>query len=214
MRKYDQYRGVRDIINKVRQLAFASSNQYLKEDLKGWRTENWESDPLGPFLPYLSELSPQLKADLSKVDFDWENYTSGTDLIDQAWRSRSNQTSEFGYSLRIIGPHNRMGPEGVSWIGCSAGGDWEQPIFFMLYMSNDQVRAWIPKKGNCWNYDTHTALGNDEDADSAFFKKEVDTKYEEGSYDGADVLRDSDVILRSIKDHFEPNPHVPPKRKK
>lgn len=226
MRKYDQYKGVEDIISKIREMGHASSDQYLKEDLK---TDNfdlgWESDPLGKFLPYLTDLSPQLKKDLSKVEFDWENSTSATSLTDQAWRSGKNDKTEFGYSLDIMGPHNRMGAEGVSWIGCAAGGDWEEPLFFILYMDQGEVRAWIPKDGNCWNRTTKQAFGNDEDDDSKDIKKQIKKsgKYPElldddmkdyQYFDYVDRLRDSNVILKSIKEHFEPRPHVVPKYKK
>jgi hypothetical protein len=225
VRKYDQYKGVSDIISKLRELAAKSSNQWLKEDLKqgDWRADGWESDPIGSILPYLSELSPQLKQDMGKVEFDWENYTSATDLIDMAWRSRHPHIKdEYGYSFDIMGPHNRMGSEGVSWIGCAAGGDWEEPVFFMLYMDQGQVRAWIPKDGNCWNRTTKQAFGNDEDADPKDIKEQIkksgkypellDKDFEEdGFYDYVDYIRDSNEILKGIKEHFEARPHVVPK---
>ncbi|MHA2280224.1 MAG: hypothetical protein ACXAC5_05095 [Promethearchaeota archaeon] len=226
MRKFDQYKGVADIISKIREMAAKSSEQHIKDlvdKTNTWYANSFESDPLGRFLPYLSQLSPQLKKDLSKVEFDWENYTSATDLVDMAWRSRSPDKTEFGYSLDIMGPHNRMGAEGVSWIGCAAGGDWEEPVFFMLYMDQGQVRVWIPKEGNCWNRTIKQAFGNDDDSDPVDIKQQIkksgkhpellDEDFnEDGFYDYVDYLRDSKVIAQNIKDHFEPRPHVIPKR--
>lgn len=213
MRKYDQYNGVSEIINAIRKLADKNIQQEIDDDRAD---DGFEPDPLGPYLPYLEELSPQLKKDLSKVEFDWENYNSGTDLIDASWYH--NQKDIFGYSKDIMGPHNQMGSQGVSWIGCAAGGDWEQPVFFMLYMDQGQVRAWIPKDGNCWNHTTKQAFGNDEDADIADIKKQLQKVYPELVEDGdddlmyeyVDSLKDSNKIRKGIQEHFEARPHIIP----
>jgi len=50
----------------------------------------------------------------------------------------------------------------------------EYPVFFIVYLQDNKWRAYIPKKGNTFNYVTKKALGNgyiDEksDADFEFF---------------------------------------------
>lgn len=220
-RKFDQYTGVREIITKVRELAWA--NKSVRADtFRGSSVANpdidWESDPLRMFLRSLPELSVTLKKDLSKVDFDWENYTSATDLMDLAWEEIKDT---FGYSRSIMGPHNQMGNKGVSWIGCAAGGDWEEPVFFMLYICNGALRAWIPRDGNCWNRTTKQAFGNDNKADIVDIKKqlksarpEVIKEHEDEGYNDeilyeyAPSLKDSDIIRQSIRTHFKPHSHV------
>lgn len=224
MRKFDQYKGVSDIISKVRQMAAASPLKHIKDEMNNetnWAATDFESDPLGRLLRYLPELSTQLKQDLSKVEFDWENYDSGTDLVDIAWYGEKDNI--FGYSKSIMGPHNQLGSAGVSWIGCAAGGDWEIPVFFMLYMDQGEVRAWIPKEGNCWNRTTKQAFGNDEDADDKDSWKQLekldpdDAKVSKEcgchSMDFEYKLRNSDIIRQSIQDHFEPRPREPLKHK-
>lgn len=45
------------------------------------------------------------------------------------------------------------------------GGDWETPVFFIVYWDGKEFRAYIPKDGNAWNTDNHKAYGNHEASD-------------------------------------------------
>lgn len=81
---------------------------------------------------------PTVAKDLSKVQFDWENYEAGP-----------IQTLANGLTFTL----------------CHAGGDWEWPISFILYWDGKSIRAYIPSAGNHWNKKTKQAFGNDEDVD-------------------------------------------------
>jgi len=49
-------------------------------------------------------------------------------------------------------------------LGCYAGGDWEDPVFFVIYPATvSSIRAFIPKDGNTWKLKNKTAWGNGED---------------------------------------------------
>jgi len=110
--------------------------------------------------------------DLKKVQFNWENFGSKFD-------------PEY--------PNDPLGlwitSEGVPVLGCCAYGDWERPVFFVLYPDKDKtVRAYIPKAGNTWNTETKSAYGNNPDIDGsertwprtniAIYKADVDKRLE------------------------------------
>lgn len=109
-------------------------------------------------------LGPKFQADLAKVDFDFENYTF--DHLEE----------EMGRSSGILGYRKfwtRSPLTCFSYVGWSAGGDWEYPVTFIVYLDQDgkTFRAYIPKDGNVWNHVTKSAIGNDEDADSDFLEE-------------------------------------------
>jgi hypothetical protein len=106
-------------------------------------------------------LGPKFQSDLDKVQFDFENY--------------SYDHEEFGAECSILGPRTfwtRSPLTQFSLIGWSAGGDWEYPIKFIVYLDQDgkTFRAYIPKEGNVWNYKDKAAIGNDEDTDCEFLE--------------------------------------------
>lgn len=88
---------------------------------------------------------------LENVLFDTENLTC---------------TEVFGSPLdeegNLVGYHT-IG-ETFSFIGCMAGGDWENPLFFIVYYDGKVMRGYIPVYGNTYNLDTKTAFGSEEDA--------------------------------------------------
>lgn len=95
------------------------------------------------------ELTPTIEKDLSKVNFDMENVMDETD------------DTHLGYQM--IG--------NLAVYALEAGGDWEFPVYFIIYSDGKKLRGYIPKDGNAWNYDTKQALGNDEEADNKFLRK-------------------------------------------
>jgi len=80
----------------------------------------------------LTCLTPTVEKDLKKVHFDTENI---------------NKT---GYVTL---------PNGFSYLGVMAGGDWEQFVFFIIYHDGKKLRGYVPKKGNLWNTDTNRSYG-------------------------------------------------------
>jgi hypothetical protein len=95
------------------------------------------------------KLTKQIEVDLKKVNFDEENLE---------WEEGE------GYSGTgsITGFHTL--PNGLTYLGISAGGDWEVPLFYILYYDGLKLRGYIPTDGNHWNTDTKTAYGSEDDA--------------------------------------------------
>ncbi|MCK9458364.1 MAG: hypothetical protein M0R80_01820 [Proteobacteria bacterium] len=87
-----------------------------------------------------------------KVEFDFENVTT--------------DTSNCCYELEGLLGYNTL-DNGMTFFGVSAGGDWEIPVFFVVYWDGKKLRAYIPTDGNPWNTDTKQAYGNaDQDWDN------------------------------------------------
>lgn len=105
--------------------------------------------------------------DIRKVDFDFENYSF---------------ESEDAYSgCKLITGH-QIHDNGMPYFGVVAGGDWEMPVFFIIYWSGTELRGYVPTDGNVWNTDHKSAYGNNED-DSDNIKKRWPELFDERSDD-------------------------------
>lgn len=109
--------------------------------------------------------------DLSKVNFDMENIAF---------------VGEFNMpGTEDLEPFEMIGSFPVAWI--VSGGDWEQPLVFVLYIGDKgELRAYIPKDGNAYNHKEKCAYGSEED--------EVEFNEEDYVFDSA-ALR-ADVMKR------------------
>jgi hypothetical protein len=62
----------------------------------------------------------------------------------------------------------------VLWV--AAGGDWELPLVFVLFIGEDgEIHAHVPEDGNAYNHEKKAAYGNNE-GDPVYGDKE-DTRY-------------------------------------
>jgi len=86
------------------------------------------------------------------IEFDTENISSRDDYI--------NIAKGEGNIRDILGFHEE---KGFCYLGINAGGDWENPIFFILYYDGEKIDFYIPKAGNTFNPDTNSAFGNNEE---------------------------------------------------
>jgi len=102
------------------------------------------------------QVTKRIEKDLRKVQFDEENLE---------WENGE------GYSgtKRITGFHTL--PNGLTYLGVCAGGDWEVPLFYIVYYDGETLRGYIPKDGNHWNTKTKTAYGSESES---FSKVEYD----------------------------------------
>ena len=134
----------------------------------------------------------KIGTDLSKVQFDFENcyYTESEEFDDRT-------KGLLGY--RQIGD--------LSFLGVYAGGDWEMPVYFIIYLDQDKktLRAYIPEDGNVWNHDTKQAIGNDDEADDKFLRKwikkhrkDIQLDDEPLESDDGDVMEDRDAMIKDI----------------
>jgi len=96
------------------------------------------------------DLTPEVKKDLDKVQFDMEN---------REWEGGEDNSYD-GFE-KITGFHTL--PNGMPYLGCCAGGDWESPLFYLIYFDGKKLRGYIPTDGNTWNTDTKTAYGSEQD---------------------------------------------------
>lgn len=122
-------------------------------------------------------LTPIVETDLDKVVFDCENITS------------DNYT--FG-PTSLIGYHTLS--NGMSYYGVAAGGDWETPVFFIIYWDGKNLRGYIPEDGNLWNTDTKQAYGNDDRADLKNARKR---------WPDDENLKDDDFDLDGYFDNYQ-----------
>jgi len=133
----------------------------------------------------LLSLTPRVQKDLSKVEFDNENvHIDDYPGMDGLLGATSIQ---YKYSLW----------KKITFYGVIAGGDWECPIYFIIYFDGKELRGYIPGKGNYWNTDTKQAYGNNEDADEKNLIKRfssVDTL----SFDPEKITKDIQKRLDTI----------------
>lgn len=125
------------------------------------------------------ELPNSIEKDLSKVNFDWKNY------------------SVFGddYNCGYPVGHKEL-VEGFHIYFCAAGGDWECPVCFVFYNTNEGLRAYIPKDGNLWNKKEKCAYGSESNFDEAYADGgEKDPRVHE--YSESKII--NDILSRIIK---------------
>jgi len=104
----------------------------------------------------------QIQKDLSKVSFSKENH----------FFARLQHPDDIPAPIDSLMGLQTLGD--LTFLGGYAGGDWETPVFFILYWSGKKIRAYIPDKGNTWNKKTKKAFGNaDDDPDDADFDEKL-----------------------------------------
>ncbi len=128
----------------------------------------------------------KLAKDLAKVEFSFENFDY-----------QKNNSDPAGFcGIQTLGD--------LTYCGCTSGGDWEYPVSFVVYWDGKQLRGYIPKEGNTWNYKTGKAFGNDEKADVKFLKKyfNKDTFEEDYEPDDGSILLDHNKMLKAIQERI------------
>jgi hypothetical protein len=131
---------------------------------------------------------------LQKISFDRENMTM--------------QPEDSLYPATLVGLHSI---DNQAFLGISAGGDWEFPIFFILFEVRSKFKIYIPEMGNAWNGITNRAFGNDRSADLEYLQ----SYWEENDLDDAllqnppknldsliEALINEDDLLEDIRTYF------------
>ena len=96
----------------------------------------------------MSSIADALSEDLNNdgIQFSTENCTC-------------NPMESFDMPGFFVGLDALPGGTPIMWFG--AGGDWEQPIAFCIYLGEDnKIHAYVPREGNCFNKETNAAFGN------------------------------------------------------
>lgn len=131
-----------------------------------------------------------------KVNFDFENFESPG--------SNHGKGSLLGFNTLA---------NGLTYCGMSAGGDWEYPVFFIVYWDGKKLRGYVPTEGNPWNTTTKAAYGNDEPADLKNAKKRWPELYKDANtIDSCDFEADDKLVLEDILNRI--TPQTKPKVKK
>jgi hypothetical protein len=190
-------------VNKNRRKA-ANHTRVSPEQL--WETFHAKfPDGVNPY--EFDRLGPKFMADISKVSFSFENFFY------------SHLDENLGRADGFLGYRKfwtRLPLTCFSYIGCLAGGDWEFPLYFPIYMDKDgkTFRGYIPQKGNVWNYATKKAFGNDDQADKEFLirwarhtRPEVHDRLRasdaELETDDADILSNPEAMASEMMLRFE-----------
>lgn len=127
----------------------------------------------------------------AKVKFDWENASD-----------RYYETADNLVGFRDLG-------DGLRTFGKWAGGDWEHPVFFVIYWDGKKLRVYVPTDGNPWNTDTNWAYGNNEEADWKNAKKRWPDIFRNSKPDHIDAGSfdfDWSLILADIKSRIIAKP--------
>lgn len=152
-------------------------DKYLDEDERE-DYEDIEGEDFGHVLStVMMYKSGDAGNDINKIQFDFENSFIGVDGDHFAVRF----SKLFG--LQTLGT--------LSFYGMWAGGDWEYPVYFILYQYKGKIRGYVPEDGNTYNIKTKAAYGNDEEED------EKELQRLGLSYD--DVAWNQDKILVDIQ---------------
>lgn len=140
----------------------------------------FDEDGEGYVSPY--RLLDKLRDDI-KVEFDCENFY----FEDSHFEDLKGMTG-------IVTLEN-----GLTMAGFVAGGDWEQPLYFIVYWNGKKLRGYVPTDGNPWNTTTKAAYGNDEEADIKNIKKRYPEILEELE-EGEDICGADDVDFAFVKE--------------
>lgn len=120
----------------LRQVLFDLAKKYDYEE------EYDEIDSSNPDLDSIvymllgEEHMPAVDKDWAKVDFSWEN-------------------------LEVSGEKSTQ--DGIPYFELLVGGDWETPLFAIIYFDGKKFRGFIPKDGNSYNHKAKSAFGNNDD---------------------------------------------------
>ena len=129
-----------------------------------------EELPLWYFFNGDRDVQKTVRDDLSKIEVDTEN----VNYIGEYEMPGTEPLEHF----EMIGAGGTAFP--VAW--CACGGDWENPLVFVLYIGKKgELRAYIPKDGNVYNKKKKAAYGNndddpswDDDPDNPLFQFDAD----------------------------------------
>lgn len=93
----------------------------------------------------------------------------GVQVGDENYDFLGDKNSGISEYLDILGV--KQNKNGVHYLGFAIGGDWEVPIFGMIFFNGKELCAYIPKYGNPYNLSNCCAFGNDEDDDEDYLSR-------------------------------------------
>lgn len=113
-----------------------------------------------------------------EIEFDLENIELDTD--------------EDNLGVQSIGDFN--------YIGIIAGGDWESPVFFILYIDeNGKIAGYVPEDGNVYNKKLKSAFGNNHEREDYVFGADGKMSKKRIEYNDEDAIKEQyDVTVEKF----------------
>lgn len=111
-----------------------------------------------------------------------------------------NDISKIDYDTENIGVIGKIeSVNGLTYLKCYAGGDWENPILFFMYWDGSKFRGYIPTYGNAYNRKYKRAFGNNDEEDVEFLKTQnIDTDEELTTIIGS-ISYDVNACMKDFK---------------
>lgn len=142
-------------------------------------------------LEFLHSNDDTIRAD-NKFNADAENIIIGTNGDFCNYEEGENDIGRHLMGLQTL-------PNGLTFYGYMAGGDWEYPVFLIIYFDGKKLRSYTPSYGNCVNLDCHTAFGSENDAERNIDYDKLIAKYIKNGWvfdeDGEELDPDEDTFL-------------------
>lgn len=109
-----------------------------------------------------------------------------------------NDITKYDYNTENLGAIGKVqSSNGLTYLKCYAGGDWECPVLFFIYWDGSKFRGYIPTYGNAINRKYKRAFGNGDEEDIEFLKtqnldtdKELSSIIHSISYDENACMKD------------------------
>ena len=89
----------------------------------------------------------------------------------------------------------RMTNSGCPYVVAYSGGDWENPVCFIIYFDGKQIRAFLPKCGNTWR--TYTEYVNKKNKSGKVIVQKVTKKIALGNDEDEDTLYAQDNLFKT-----------------
>lgn len=74
--------------------------------------------------------------------------------------------------------HVKVGWNDEGWLSFICGGDWEIPVFGIIYFDGKNFMCYVPEDGNCFNKKRMEAWGNNDGDKEIMDKIDVETAYD------------------------------------
>lgn len=129
-----------ELSRKIRAIGIYDKLRSLEDTKDLEELEPYEEDEI-PFINELLRNCSKLRKDLSKILFETENCMYDYD--------------------GLSGLHTL--DNGLTFLGFVAGGDWELPVFSIVYWDGKDLRGYTPLSGNIFNPVSKTAFGSEEE---------------------------------------------------
>lgn len=157
--------------------------KYMEKQIKD---EGYEDDRL-------EEIKNESFVDKTK-SFPGFDFSSITDKVSNDLRKVAFDTEN------IEGKGFKQITEDLVCFLVEAFGDWEVPMYFIIYWDGKELRGYVPTEGNPWNTDEKAAYGNNEESDEQNAMKRF------GVYHGNIHLQSFEPLWQDIRERITLSP--------